>query len=102
VLDSAKLSDYNLSVKVGLTSDNGWAQFLDLYGSNIRFFAPGATASGVGIDPASNSIFIKNGRNEGGLYLWDNSEDGWARLYVTNSGDLKYVDGAGNEFYLTQ
>lgn len=106
---SSELSDTNNTayVKVGVTDDNGWAQFVDIYGTYVRFGRPGYDiaddSKGFVIDMV-NQKMIPNDKNEWNI-AWNTSElySIWARrhgfydntyLRVT-SGELRFYYPVG-------
>ena len=64
---ASELYNNNAYVKVGVTNDNGWAQFVDIYGTYVRFARPGKEAGndnyGFVIDMPEQRI-IPYGGNE--------------------------------------
>jgi hypothetical protein len=84
---SSELSDTNNTayVKIGVTTDNGWAQFVDVYGTYIRFGRPGYNIStdtnGFSID-MTNQRIIPDTKNEWSIG-WNNRElfSFWARRH---------------------
>lgn len=106
---SSELSDTNNTayVKVGVTDDNGWAQFVDIYGTYVRFGRPGYDiaddSKGFKIDMV-NQRMLPNDKNEWNI-AWNTSElySIWARrhgfydntyLRVT-SGELRFYYPVG-------
>ena len=110
---SSELSDTNNTayVKIGVTTDNGWAQFVDVYGTYIRFGRPGYDIStdtnGFSIDMTKQRI-IPDTKNEWSVG-WNNRElfSFWARrhgfydntyLRVTR-GQLRFYYPVGRDSY---
>lgn len=106
---SSELSDTNnmAYVKIGVTTDNGWAQFVDVYGTYIRFGRPGYDIStdskGFLINMADQRM-LPNDSNEWSVG-WNTNElfSFWARrhgfydntyLRVT-SGELRFYYPVG-------
>lgn len=106
---SSELSDTSNTayVKVGVTDDNGWAQFVDIYGTYVRFGRPGYNiaddSKGFVIDMVNQKMF-PNDKNEWNI-AWNTSElySIWARrhgfydntyLRVT-SGELRFYYPVG-------
>lgn len=87
---SSELSSTNNTayVKVGVTDDNGWAQFVDIYGTYIRFGRPGYDISGETngflIDMVNQQI-VPNDRNEWALGI--------------NTNELSYIWARRHGFY---
>lgn len=108
---SSELSDTNnmAYVKIGVTTDNGWAQFVDVYGTYIRFGRPGYDIStdskGFLINMADQRM-LPNDSNEWSVG-WNTNElfSFWARrhgfydntyLRVT-SGELRFYYPVGRD-----
>lgn len=104
---ASELYNNNAYVKVGVTDDNGWAQFVDIYGTYIRFGRPGYDiaddSKGFKIDMV-NQRMLPNDKNEWNI-AWNTSElySIWARrhgfydntyLRVT-SGELRFYYPVG-------
>lgn len=110
---SSELSDTNNTayVKIGVTTDNGWAQFVDVYGTYIRFGRPGYNIStdtnGFSIDMTEQRI-MPDTKNEWSVG-WNTHElfSFWARrhgfydntyLRVTE-GQLRFYYPVGRNSY---
>ena len=110
---SSELSDTNNTayVKIGVTTDNGWAQYVDVYGTYIRFGRPGYDISkdtnGFIIDMAAQQMRPEDS-NEWSIG-WNTYElfSFWARrhgfhdntyLRVTQ-GELRFYYPVGRDSY---
>lgn len=108
---SSELSNTNNTayVKIGVTTDNGWAQFVDVYGTYIRFGRPGYDIStdtnGFSIDMTEQRI-MPDTKNEWSVG-WNTRElfSFWARrhgfydntyLRVTQ-GELRFYYPVGRD-----
>jgi hypothetical protein len=117
VLTSELLSANNLTVRLGVQQNNGWAQYLEVYGTAIYFGRPGyipsSDSNALMFDMANRSIFPAMTRtwsigSENAKFLNAYVETACvdeilfksggayeSSLYVTSSGDLRFIDRDG-------
>ncbi len=106
---ASELYNNNAYVKVGVTDDNGWAQFVDVYGTYVRFARPGYEAGddsrGFVIDMPNQRI-VPNDGNEWWLgtneyelgYVWARRHGFYDNTYLrVTSGELRFYYPVGQD-----
>lgn len=106
---ASELSDNNAYVKVGVTDDNGWAQFVDIYGTYVRFARPGYEAGGDNrgfVIDMPNQRIVPARTNEWWLgtntyelgYVWARRHGFYDNTYLrVTGGELRFYYPVGQD-----